>query len=135
MKTPPFAAVLVLCCAGCASDRPEDLRRAAREGVFPATLASDEAALAYTRGFFVGGHVEKVRIGLTSYLVVFEHGSGLPIIRIGVYRRIVGRWQLVASPEFGRGEDLKVETSDGKIFVRGLHSKQTWLIFDPDKTR
>jgi hypothetical protein len=102
----PWAPILlsILLTSGCVSDNPEALKSAARKGVFPATLASHESALEYIRQLYIRGHVDRVRIGLSRFMVVFQHGSGLPVTRIAVYQREGWRWKLVSelSPPGGR---------------------------------
>ena len=132
---PHLLLALALLCTGCASDNAEMLERTARDGIFPPTLAARESATALTRAFFAGGHVDSVRVGLTSYLVVFRHGSGIPVTGIAVYRSELGRWRLVAEPKPPAVEFFRAEAADGKILLRGERSRQTWVIFDPAESR
>jgi len=128
MKVRLIAGLLALFWAGCAKNA-EAVKRAAQSENFPQTVTSVEAVMEFMN-FHLGGHIEKVQIGTTDYLVAFQHGSGFPIIRIAVYRRITGRWQLVAKPKFDRGEFLQVEVAQGKILVRGQTSHKARVIFN-----
>ena len=128
MKVRLIAALLALFWAGCTDDTGAT-KRAAQADVFPRTVASEEKVMELMN-FHLGGHIEKVQVGATDYLVAFQHGSGFPVIRIAVYRHSTGRWQLVARPAVDRGEFLQVEVSEGKILVRGQRSHKSRVIFN-----
>lgn len=132
MKRRLFAISFTVLVACFASDNAA-IEQAERKRVFPSSFASHESAATYVKAFHVGGRIENVQVGIASYMVIFEHGSGVPVIRIGVYRQVGERLYLVSSPEFGRGELLITEVSGGMIWVRGQHSNQRWIIFDPSR--
>jgi len=132
MKRRLLAISLTILGACFASDNAA-LKQAERKRTFPSSFASYESAETYVQSFHVGGRIENVQIGIASYMLIFEHGSGVPVIRIGVYRRVGERMYLVSTPEFGHGELLITEVSGGMIWVRGQYSNQRWVIFDPSR--
>jgi hypothetical protein len=107
----------------------------ALNGRFPASFPSIESAMAHKRQMGAGGRVDVVRFALSSYLVVFRHGSGRPVIEIGIYRWSLWlqQWELVsvASPPTMR-EFFRAKASHGKIVVVGDRSVQEWPIFEPE---
>lgn len=133
MKTRIIAlALLMLSLAGCASPDPEALKMAARKGEFPATLGSVDSVRIYLRHLSAGGQSQRVRLGLKSYRVVFQNGSGFAVVKIAVYRRTGWRWHLISvqSPP-ASAEFFSAESMDGKIIVRGDRSEKTWVLYDP----
>ena len=117
---------------GCASDDPEALKQAARKGEFPATFSSEESARKFVGYLFAGGRVDRVRIGLSAYLVVYQHGSGIPVTRIGIYRRVRLHWRLISEQRPPRTiEHLSAESENGKLLARGDKSGRTWTLYDP----
>src|SRR4051812_31869630 len=133
MKHPYFVACLVLLYACCAAYDPEVTKRAAREGILPGAFPSQEAALAYTGALFAGGRVDPVRIGSVNYMVVMQHGSGVPLLGIGVYRKGVFGWRRVEVPRAPRPhfDFVRASEADGKIILTEERSRRTWILYDP----
>lgn len=121
---------------GCAEDDPEALKQAARKGEFPATFGSEESARKYVGHLFAGGRVDRVRIGMSAYLVVYRHGSGIPVTGIALYRKAGLSWRLISKPPvpFRLGH-LQAEARDGKIYVRSDRAEGNWLLYDPETQR
>jgi hypothetical protein len=119
--------------AGCAAYDPEAIKRAAREGVLPDAFPSQEAAQAYTGALFAGGRVDPVRIGSVNYMVVIQHGSGVPLLGIGVYRKGLLGWRRVEVPRAPRPQFDFVRASEagGKIILTEQRSRRTWILYDP----
>src|SRR5687768_13658694 len=117
---------------GCASDDPDILRGAARKGVFLPTLSSHEAALEYARNLNPRGRVDRVRIGWSTFMVVFQHGSGIPVTKIAVYQREGFRWRLVSEPIPPFSDHMSAVAKKGKIVVVGSRTNQTSVLYDPN---
>ena len=126
-----IGGVAILLLAGCAREDVGALRSAACKGVFPTTLVSAEAAKIYTGALFAGGRVDQVRVGLRGYLVIFHHGSGIPVIRIAVYRRSWWDWKLVAEPRPPVPEFMHAVAADGRIIVVEEQSGRKWPLYEP----
>lgn len=117
---------------GCAEDDTEVLKQAARKGEFPVTFSSEESARKYVGHLFAHGRVDHLRIGLSAYLVVYQHGSGIPVVRIGIYRRAGLRWRLISEQHSPTtAEHLGTESEHGKLVTRGERSGRTWVLHDP----
>ena len=136
----PALVLSVLLLAGCTSDDAVSLKNFARSGVFPPTLSSYDSAMEYVRYLQVRGRVDRVRIGMSSFIVVFQHGSGIPVVKIAVYRRTLWSWKFVAEPRPKISPDaslvsefLRATVSDGKIMVVGERSNRSWLLYDPNE--
>jgi len=129
-----FVLVLaILLFSGCdvSDEEAKALRSAARNGQIPATLSSLEAAVTYKNATFAGGKIDEIRLGLSKYIVIFIHGSGVPVVEIAVYRRNIWHWELMSvrpPPTFGF---LSAVASQGKIVTVVRGSTQTWPLYDP----
>lgn len=104
----------------------------------PDSFASVEDARSWARGHPTGGHVDELELPGRDALVVFPHGSGIPVIKVGVYRRGMMRWKLVAQPGVPaglRGEFLTATAEGAHVSVTGERSgTRSWLI-DLSQTR
>lgn len=133
---------MLLMAGGCSNDDGE-LEKYALSGDFPIALNSSADAEKYVRLLHIRGRVDHVSIGLARYMVVFQHGSGLPVIKIAVYRRSLSEWKLVAEPTPAHSKNdaprdaefLKATASSGKIMVVGERSKIAWFLYDPSEAR
>lgn len=133
-------ACLTLLFTGCSLSDEEirTMRSAAiaARGELPATFDSAEAATTYVHAPSTGGRVDQVRIGLNSFLVVFVHGSGVPVIKIAVYRRSLWHWELAAQPPRPPFSDhLSATVVGGKIVVTGRRTGKTWVLYDPSEPK
>lgn len=133
MKHSYFVAWLVMIVAGCAAYDAEAIKRSASEGTIPETFTSYEAALAYTNALRAGGRVDHVRVGSTSYMVVMQHGSGVPLLGIAVYRKGVFGWHRVEVPRAPRPhfDFVRASEADGKIILTEERSRRVWILYDP----
>jgi hypothetical protein len=125
-------AMVAAVTAGCGSEALDRYREAGRQGLVMPRFTSTEAAREYARAQMVHGRVDTLRIGFTHYLVLFEHGSGVPTTRISVYCRVVGDWELIAAPQPPPSrEPLRAEARSGQILARAQRSGESWVIFAP----
>lgn len=73
-------------------------------------------------------------LGAEHYLVLFQHGSGIPVLGFAqVYRREGERWTLLAKAEIPHFEFLKAVALEGKIVAIGEKSGSKTPIYDPRK--
>lgn|SRR5690606_4952358 len=95
---------------------------------FPPEFESVDAATKWVRGTFAGGKVETVKPATGTHLVIFEHGSGIPVIRIGLYQRTSDKWRLTADfpPPSQSGEFLTPSVRDDRIVLVGERSGRIW---------
>ena len=128
---------MLVCCAlllaGCAEEDANQIKRAARTREFPVSIPSYDAAVVYAHALPIGGRVDRVTLGFTRYLVVFEHGSGRPVLGIGVYRERFFHWELVAKPAVPTSEQVHASAAGGKIVLTGRLTNQTWAVYDPNQ--
>lgn len=111
-----------------AGGQSELWRKKAERNRFPAKFASVEEATEWAKGFFAGGHVDEVILKPDKYLVLFQYGSGLPVIRIGLYHWVETHWQHVTDfpPPKLRPEFLRAKAIDGAIYLVGESSGVRW---------
>lgn len=123
-----IAAVVLLLSAAWAVGQPQVQPDQSSDGRFPAVFTSVEEASTWARAQFAGGRVDQVEAGAGDCLVVFLHGSGVPVARIALYRKDSSRWQFVSyhPPPSGSGEFLRASAADGKIILIGEKSGRTW---------
>jgi len=133
MKATALLPVLVLI-AGCASDTGE-LTTAARNAVFPPSLASRNAADAYVAASFAGGRVDVLEVQGKQFIVVFRHGSGRPIIGIAVYRYGTSHWELVAEPQLRKEDFMRAVAADGVIMAVCEKSGERFVLYDPNSKK
>ena len=95
---------------------------------FPVAFVSATEASTWARGQFAGGRVDRIEADSGGCLVVFLHGSGVPVVRIALYRKESSRWQFVSqtAPPAGSGEFLRASSADGKIILIGERSGRIW---------
>jgi hypothetical protein len=96
------------------------------------TLSSHESAQEYVRQLHIRGRVDRVRIGWSRFLVVFQHGSGIPVTRIAIYQLKRFRWELISEPRPPISDHLSAVAADGKIVVLGQRTSQASVLYDPD---
>ena len=131
-------AVLLFAGCGVSDEEIKSLRSEARKGwnTWPVIFDSTEAATTYAHALPVGGRVDQVRIGLDDFLVIFAHGSGVPVVNIAVYRRNLLRWERVAQPPRPPFSDhLTATAAGGKIMVTGQRTGSTWVLYDPNEPK
>ena len=102
---------------------------------FPARFSSSGAANEYLKQSPTRGRIDRVRIGMKFFLVVFTHGSGVPVTGIAIYERHLWAWELVADvPPPGMGF-MRAAALDGKIVAISERLAKTWTLFDPGEKK
>lgn len=99
----------------------------------PGSFASADEARSWTAQSAAGGRVDQLALPGRDALVVFQHGSGVPVIKIGVYRRGLFRWTLIAQPGVPgghRSEFLRASAQGSLISVTGERSGQRSVLID-----
>ncbi|MFZ5494135.1 MAG: hypothetical protein ACOZE5_02200 [Verrucomicrobiota bacterium] len=101
---------------------------------FPAAFDSVDTAAQWARRQFAGGRVAEVAADSGKYLVVFLHGSGVPVVEIGLYRKKLFRWRFVKKvpPPSGSREFLHASAADGQIVLIGEKTGRTWPLAPAD---
>lgn len=99
----------------------------------PGSFASVSEARSWASQSGAGGRVDQLELPGRDALVVFQHGSGVPVIKIGIYRRGLSRWALIAQPGVPgghRGEFLRASAQGSLISVTGERSGQRSVLID-----
>jgi hypothetical protein len=118
---------LIAATFACATGAPADRH------TFPAEFASGEAAAEWARASFAGGKVDTIGTNAGRHLVVFQHGSGRPVVRIGLYRKEGRKWRLMAgfAPPTDAHEFLTASVRRGNIVLIGERSGRVWPLPEP----
>jgi hypothetical protein len=123
--------------SGCSPTDQAAEKSITAESHFPPTFESTEAAASWARDWYTGGRVDEVPTGEQRHLVVFMHGSGRPVIRIGLYRWSQSRWTLVTviPPPVGADEFLRATEAGGKIILTSERTGRTWPLQRPGSAK
>lgn len=123
-----FAALLV----GCAGTSVDARKPHADDDFVPSTFETRQDVDRYIAALFAGGRADEVLVGRNRYLVLFRHGSGVPILGlVRVYVEKGRRWTFLKEAAVPRFEFANAEQFDGKIFSVGVSSGQKTLLYDP----
>ena len=125
MKSPSIVFLTVVAAISVAAEKLPD-------SLYPQWFGSRERAETYAHGLFAGGDVEILRVADKDVLVLYVHGSGVPIIGIAVYRFSDGLWKLAARFRPVTTEDHKAIVAGKEVVVVGEKTKQRWPLLKLD---
>ena len=123
-----LSCLIILATAAFAAEKPSQLQKRTEPDRFPAEFESANAAARWVRDTFVSGKVEIVEPAAGARLIVFEHGSGIPVLGIGLYRKVSSKWQRmgVFRPPSQSGEFLGASVENGAIVLIGERTGRVW---------
>lgn len=115
-----------------ANGTPPEHSSEAPEGGLPDRFAAEADAIAFADRLFAGGEVQTATLGDSRYLLLIQCGSGVPIVRLALYRADATGWSRlreVAPPT--RSERLTLFVQDHNLFLRGADTGQLWPLHPP----
>jgi len=95
----------------------------------PTSFDTSAAATGYVKQLGAGGELDVVNVGQEEVLVLQTFGSGVPVIAIGTYRYVGGRW-LLASEWRPQNFQLSytVKEHNGDVVAVGNTTGEEWVL-------
>ena len=99
----------------------------------PASFVSREEAEQFAKQCFAGGVVEMLKAGKKKVMILYIHGSGVPLLAITAYIFSNKKWQLAGEFQPPSSVFYKAVVEDCKIVIVEEKTNKKWLFIDSGK--